>query len=213
MILSNGLAVCLSFTVLAGYLRKKLATDNIINSLALFGIFAGGFYFPSAVVAPVTIGWGWLVSSLFAIAFVERSTAVTVLACALALFSRETTLIFALTIFLALLVAEGDRSRGVVGSILVLATSCLLYLVLRVGFTLGYQHQIDPPHIIAQLTSLNFPCSFFYSIVPRAGHAGVASDFHRDQRAALRRLPCNFGGGRCRRGIGDRRHRCRIVAE
>jgi hypothetical protein len=164
MILSNGLAVCLSFTVLAGYLRKKLATDNIINSLALFGIFAGGFYFPSAVVAPVTIGWGWLVSSLFAIAFVERSTAVTVLACALALFSRETTLIFALTIFLALLVAEGDRSRGVVGSILVLATSCLLYLVLRVGFTLGYQHQIDPPHIIAQLTSLNFPALFFIQL-------------------------------------------------
>ena len=73
------------------------------DSLALFGIFAGWFYFPSAVVAPVTIGWGWLVSSLFAIAFVESSTAVTVLACAVALFSRETTLIFALTMFVALL--------------------------------------------------------------------------------------------------------------
>jgi hypothetical protein len=91
MILSNGLAVCLSFTVLAGYLRRKLGTDEIINSLALFGIFAGWFYFSSAVVAPVTIGWGWLVSSLFAVAFVERNTAITVLACAFALFSRETT--------------------------------------------------------------------------------------------------------------------------
>jgi hypothetical protein len=30
MILSNGLAVCLSFTVLAGYLRSKLAQDNIV---------------------------------------------------------------------------------------------------------------------------------------------------------------------------------------
>ena len=77
MILSNGLAVCLSFTVLAGYLRSKLATDSVINSLALFGIFAGWFYFPSAVIAPVTIGWGWLASSLFAVAFVEGNAAIT----------------------------------------------------------------------------------------------------------------------------------------
>src|SRR5205085_1372127 len=48
MILSNALAVCLSFTVLAGYLRTKLATDGLINSLALFGILAAWFYFPSA---------------------------------------------------------------------------------------------------------------------------------------------------------------------
>ena len=35
---------------------EKLAADYIINSLGLFGIFAGWFYFPSAVVGPVTIG-------------------------------------------------------------------------------------------------------------------------------------------------------------
>lgn len=163
MILSNGLAVCLSFTVLAGYLRKKLAADNIINSLALFGIFAGWFYFPSAVVAPVTIGWAWLAGSLFAVAFVERSIAVTVLGCALALFSRETTLIFALTMFAGVFVVEGDRSRGVVVPITVLATSCLLYLALRIGFTSGYEHQIDPAHIGAKLTSLNFPTHFLSS--------------------------------------------------
>jgi hypothetical protein len=103
-------------------------------------------------------------SALFVIAFMERNAAVTVLACALALFSRETTLIFALTMFLALLVAEGDRSRGVVGSILVLTASCLLYLVLRIGLTSGYQHQIDLAHIIAQLTSLNFPAHFFIQL-------------------------------------------------
>jgi hypothetical protein len=56
MILSNGFAVCLSFTVLAGYLRAKLTTDSVINSLALFGVFAGWFYFSSAVIAPVTTG-------------------------------------------------------------------------------------------------------------------------------------------------------------
>jgi hypothetical protein len=149
--------------------EKKLTTDNIINSLALFGIFAGWFYFPSAVVAPVTIGWGWLIASLFAIAFVERSIAITALACALALFSRETTMIFALVMFLSLLVWERDRDRRVVASILVLVTSCLLYFALRLGFTSGYEHQIDPAHIFAQLASLNFPAHFFVQLILAQG--------------------------------------------
>lgn len=165
MILSNGSAACLSFSVLAGYLRQKLKTDNLINALALFGIFAGWFYFPSAVIAPVTIGWGWLVSSLFAIAFIERNAAVTAIACGIALFSRETTLIFALMMFLALLFFGGERNRGVVASLVVLAASCLLYLALRIGFTSGYAHQIDPAHIAAQLTSLSFPIHFFVQSV------------------------------------------------
>jgi hypothetical protein len=169
MILSNGLAVCLSFTVLAGYLRIKLAQDNIVNSLALFGIFAGWFYFPSAVIAPVTIGWGWFVSSLFAIAFIEGSAALTATACALALFSRETTLIFALSMFATLFVLDRDRRPSAVGSIFVLVVGCMLYLALRIGFTSGYQHQVDPAHIAAQFASLNFPAHFFIQMTLAQG--------------------------------------------
>jgi hypothetical protein len=169
MILSNGLAVCLSFTVLAGYLRTKLATDGLINSLALFGILAAWFYFPSAVIAPVTIGWGWLASSLLAIAFIEASAAMTVLACALALFSRETTLIFGLMMFVALLLFEHDRTRGAGVSAIVLAASCLLYLALRIGFTTGYEHQIDPAGIAGRLASLTFPIHFFVQLILAQG--------------------------------------------
>jgi hypothetical protein len=103
------------------------------------------------------------------VAFVERSTVATVLACALALFSRETTLIFALTMFVVPLLVEGDRSRGVVAPIVVLATSCVLYLAIRIGFTSGYQHQIDPAHIVAQLISLNFPPHFFIQLILAQG--------------------------------------------
>jgi hypothetical protein len=67
--------------------------------------------------------------------------------------------------FLALSLTEGDRSRGVIGSILVLAMSCLLYLALRIGFTSGYQHQIDPAHVAAQLRWLNFPDRFFVGLI------------------------------------------------
>jgi hypothetical protein len=169
MILSNGLAVCLSFTLVAGYLRHRLETDNIIISLALFGVFAGWFYFPSAVIAPVTIGWGWLAASLFAVAFVGRNFVITVIACALALFSRETTLIFALVMFLGLLLWERDRGGGVVGSVLVLVLSCALYLALRIAFTSGYNHQIDPAHIIVQLASFHFASHFFVQLILAQG--------------------------------------------
>ncbi len=168
MILSNGLAVCLSFTLLAGYLRNKLATDSTINSLALFGIFAGWFYFASAVIAPVTIGWGRLVSACSrsplsnAMQRLRRSLASSV-------FARETTLIFALVMFLALLLAGEGRGRGVVASVLMLAASCLLYLALRIGLTSGYAHQIDPDHILAQFALLRFPAHFFIQAIAAQG--------------------------------------------
>jgi hypothetical protein len=169
MILSNALAVCLSFTILSGYLRTKLATDGLISSLALFGILAAWFYFPSAVIAPVTIGWGWLASSFLVVAFVEASAAMTVLACALALFSRETTLIFGLTMFVASLLFERDRRRGVGVSVIVLAVSCLLYLALRIGLTTGYEHQINPAGIAGRIASLSFPAHFFVQLILAQG--------------------------------------------
>jgi hypothetical protein len=169
MILSNGLAVCASFAVLSSYFRAKLVSDSIINSLALFGILAAWFYFPSVVIAPVTTGWGWFASSLFAIAFLERNAAITILASSVALFSRETTLIFALTMFVALLVVEGDRGRGVVASVIVLAASCLLYVALRIGLTTGYEHQIDPAGIASRIGSLSFPFHYFVQLILAQG--------------------------------------------
>jgi hypothetical protein len=169
MILSNGLAVCLAFAVIASYVRSKLPADNIVDSFALFGILAGWFYFPSVVIAPVTAGWGWFASALLVVAFLERNAAITAVAGGIALFSRETTLILGLTMFLALFLFEGDRRRGVVGSVVVLGISCLAYLVLRLEFTTGYEHQIDPGQIGARLTSLEFPHHFFIQLVLSQG--------------------------------------------
>jgi hypothetical protein len=165
MILSNGLAVCLAFVVVAGYVRWKLSADNVVNSFALFGILAGWFYFPSVVIAPVTVGWGWFASALLVVAFLERNAAITAVAGAIAIFSRETTLIFGLTMFAALFLFEDDRRRGVVVSMVVIGASCLAYLALRMEFTTGYEHQIDPGQIDARLTALKFPHHFFIQLV------------------------------------------------
>jgi hypothetical protein len=169
MILSNGLAVCTSFAVLSSYIRSKLVTDGIVTSFALFGILAAWFYFPSVVIAPVTTGWGWFASSLFAIAFLERNAAITIVASAVAVFTRETTLVFTLIMFLGLLLAERDHRRGVVVSVAVLAAGCLLYLALRLGLTAGYQHQVDPARIAARLASPSFPDHYFVQLTLAQG--------------------------------------------
>jgi hypothetical protein len=169
LVLSNGLAVCLSFAVLAGYLRIKLSRDSLADLFALFGIFAAWFYFPSGVIAPLTVGWGWLVSALFAIAFLEKNMALTCVATLIGMFSRETTLIFALTMFSSLLLFDGQRDRRVVSSVLVLIAGCLAYLILRKLYAAGYEHQIEPGSIVRNLMAFDLSRDFIFQSVLSQG--------------------------------------------
>jgi hypothetical protein len=153
LILSNALAVCLTIAILSTYLRTKLAKYGIAELFGLFGIFAAWFYFSNHVMAPLTVGWGWVSSSLLAIAFLEQNAAMTCVACVIALFSRETTLIFALMMFVALILFEGNRRWSIMASAAVLAAGCLAYLILRLLFTTGYQHQIDPHSVLRSFLS------------------------------------------------------------
>jgi hypothetical protein len=45
----------------------------------------------------------------------------------------------------------------------------LLYLVLRIGLTTGYEHQIDPAGIIGRVTALTFPAHFFVQLILAQG--------------------------------------------
>ncbi len=169
LILSNALAVCLSFTILAGYLRIKLGRFGLADMFALFGVFAAWFYFSTGAIAPVTVGWGWFASSLFVIAFLERSLALTCAATLIGMFSRETTLVFAIAVFSAQLLFEAEHRRSVVPSVLVLAVGCLSYLAVRKLFTSGYEHQIDPQSILNSLISLKFSHRYLFQSVLSQG--------------------------------------------
>jgi hypothetical protein len=155
LILSSGIAVCLSFTILAGYLRTKCSKFGLIELFSLFGILAAWFFFPSGIISPLTYAWGWLASSLFVIAFLERKLVLTCAACLLALFSRETTVVFAIVLFSARLLVEESHRSADVKSIFVMAASGLGYLLIRVGFTSGNEHQIDPYSLLEALLSFN----------------------------------------------------------
>ena len=60
---------------------------------------------------------------------------------------------------------DGDRRRGIVLSVALLVGAGLLYLTLRIGFTTGYEHQIDPGRIVARLAAPNFPEHFFVQLL------------------------------------------------
>ena len=170
LILSNGLAVCLSFAILSGYLRTKAGPrTSLAAQFAIFGIFAAWFYFPSGVIAPLTLGWGWVASSLFIIGLLERSIAFTCVGCAIALFSRETTLVFALTMFLAVIWSEPDSHPTNVISALVLTLSCLIYLSIRMLFTAGYEHQIIPRMVVLSFLSFRISREFLFQSILSQG--------------------------------------------
>jgi hypothetical protein len=169
LILSNALAVCLSLTLLAGYVRMKFERNSILDLFTIFGLFAAWFYFPTAVVAPLTVGWGWLAATLFLIAFMERHLGLTCLACLIGSFSRETTVIFALVIFSTALLFEGERNRNFVLSVVVLIATCGAYLVIRTLATSGYEHQIAPSSLVSNLMSLNLTRSFLFQSVLSQG--------------------------------------------
>jgi hypothetical protein len=170
LILSNALAICLSFTILAGYLRiKRGGNGDMTDMFALFGVFAAWFYFPTGAIAPQTVGWGWFVSTLFIVAFLERSIALTCIACLIGMFSRETTLVFALAFFSARLLFEDEHCLSIASSVLALVVGCLTYLVVRKLLTSGYEHQIDPQAIMHSLISPKFSPGYFFQSVLSQG--------------------------------------------
>jgi hypothetical protein len=162
LVLSNGIAVCVAFAILSTYLRTKKIFGGPRDLFALFGVFAGWFYFSDFVIAPFTVGWGMVASSLLAIAFLERSPVLTGLACAVAIFSRETTLIFTFAMFASVIVFEGDRRLRTLASAAIVAGACLIYLLLRATLTHGYEHQIVLHDIVGSFLSFRPSRDFFF---------------------------------------------------
>ena len=169
LILSNAFAVCLSFAILSSYIRVQFARISFVDQFAIFGLLAAWFYFPSGVVAPLTTGWGWVASSLFAVAFIERNLAITCVGCVIALFSRETTLVFTLTMFSVRILFERDWRPALVLSALALALTCLTYLAIRALFTTGYEHQIIPRMIASSFLSFGVSRDFLFQSILSQG--------------------------------------------
>jgi hypothetical protein len=169
LILSNGLAFVLTFTVLVGFLRAQARLDPRTGIFTVFGLFAAWFYFPSAAIAPLTIAWGWLASTILALAIVRRGPAITLLGCALALFSRETTMIFAVTLALATATYDRVNRRALLQVTGIILATCMLYLYLRAFVVHGHENQVDVLKFYHHLKAFHLTRDFIFQSIVSQG--------------------------------------------
>lgn len=155
LVISNATAVIFAITLLFGYLRRRLPEIKLTALFSLIGILASFFWFPIHIIGPLTYGWGWFAASLFAIAFLERSATLTCVAAAVAMFSRETMIVYALGLYGLAVLLYGKSARNLIAPTLCLVFAACLYLVLRKLLAFGYVYQISPKFIIKSLFSLH----------------------------------------------------------
>jgi hypothetical protein len=143
LILSNALAAGISFLISLHYIRKKTCNNNIIICFAYIGIMLSYFYFPFSIIAPLATGWGWLTSTILAVALLDRKLLLVFLGSVLTLVTRETILIFTLAFSILAWASFGRRDRFFLWSAFILAIASTALILLRAYFVHGYEYEFD----------------------------------------------------------------------
>jgi hypothetical protein len=153
LIMSNAIAVGLSFVVSLHYLRRTTDKSDVIFCFSYIGIMLSYFYFPFSVIAPLTTGWGWLVTAILSIALLDRRLSLLALGCVTALLARETVLIFMLVFSFLAWTSFARRERYFVIAMIMLAASCIVLILARIYLVHGYEQQIDLHAVVRNLLS------------------------------------------------------------
>ena len=164
LILSNALAVGVSFAISLRYIREKTLNNNVLICFSYIGIVLSYFYFPSSVIAPLTTGWGWFASAILAIALIEKKL---LLVCVglIALVTRETVLIFSLAFSIVAWASFGRWDRFYLRSAVIIAASCAALIFARTYLVHGYEHQIDLQAVVTNILSFRPSREFVFQVV------------------------------------------------
>ena len=169
LILSNTLAAAASFAVALAYIRQKAQNNDILVSFSYLGIMLSYFYFPFSIVAPLTYGWGWLASAILAIGLLDKRLLMICCGCLMALFSRESILIFSLALSMFAWAGFGRRDVFYVQSAGMVAVACAMLLVMRIFLVHGYEHQFGLQSVVTNILSFSPTREFlFQGLIPQA---------------------------------------------
>jgi hypothetical protein len=163
MILSNALAVAVSFVVALTYIRRKTFNNDILISFLYFGIMLSYFYLPFSFIAPLSYGWGWLASVIIVIALLERMLLSVLLGCLLALVTRETILIFVLAFSIFAWASFGSMNRFYMWTALIAAALSAVLLLARTHIVHGYEYEMNLQNFIVNITSFRPTREFIFS--------------------------------------------------
>lgn len=168
LILSNTLAAAGSFTVALTYIRQKTQNNDILISFSYLGIMLSYFFVPFSVIAPLSYGWGWLTSTILAIALLEKKLLTLLLGCLLALVTRETILIFVLAFSVFTWGSFGRMDRFYLWAAIVAALSSAVLILARTYIVHGHEDQIDVQNLVANIFLFRPTREFmFQSVIPQ----------------------------------------------
>jgi hypothetical protein len=169
LILSNSIAAGTAIVVSMDFIRKQTSNNGITICFAYIGIMLSYFYFPFSVIAPLTTGWGWLATSMLAVALFERRLLLLLFGCVVALLSRETVLIFMLVFSAIAWVSFARLDWFYLRSTLLLAASCGALILARTYLVHGYEDQFDLHANLQNLLSFRPSQEFILqAVVPQA---------------------------------------------
>lgn len=127
------------------------------------------FFLPFSFVAPLSYGWGWLASTILAIAMLERKLLLVLLGCLLALVTRETVLIFVLALSIVGWASFGRMDRFYIWTAIVAAALSAVLVLARTYIVHGYEGQMDLHNFIANFIMFRPTREFvFQSVIPQA---------------------------------------------
>jgi hypothetical protein len=157
LILSNYLAYIIAIALVISYLVKTgMFSSTKAVYLPVMAFSLGYFMVPVNIIAPLSQGYGWLVAVLLSIGLISRSMGYIVAGSVLAIFSRETTLLFFILLFAATAIHHliyKIKNAFVYKGLLTMLGIFMCLLFLRSGFTHGNEAQLSPLFLIKKSLS------------------------------------------------------------
>jgi hypothetical protein len=136
LILSNYLAVVTAITLIIAYIQKQVPDDKSAY-FTVIALCLGYFMFGLNIVAPLTQGYGWLATTIIAIGLLERKYIWLLTGTIIALFSRETVLVF--FAMFTIIVYLQHRQLSMLRSFILFVTALCALLLLRLFLQLAMQ--------------------------------------------------------------------------
>lgn len=136
LILSNYLAFVAAIAIMLSYLRSK----GIDAPFPVIALMLGYFFTSLTVIAPLNGAYGWLCCVLLTIGVLERKMWLVIVGSLMALFSRETVLLFFMPL-LAISFVQSREKRYLQPLLVCLTAGITLYLV-RLFLVSGYEEHL-----------------------------------------------------------------------
>jgi len=171
LIFSNYIAVVVALTLLIRYIRKKVPGQPNVHYTVL-ALCLGYFMLTLNIIAPLTQGYGWLAMVLLSIGLLEKKYRPVLTGTLIAMFSRETVLLFFIIFSAGYWFYERRQhapATFVRNIVLILLAGLVILLLIRTGLTEGNARQLSITYLISQSVHSFFTYNYLFQSILTQG--------------------------------------------